>query len=552
MASQRVFIPFGEWNPDPPEFSFGGLSMARNVVPDGNGYSGWDVPSQIVASTMDNPNSLYFHRYRVLKTLSSQNYTTDHGILVIGGLENLGTVDSANTYTDRTRASADYGQGSLLPFPWSFQSWGNKVVAVNWADPIQVWECPSAVAPGAGAFDDIAATEADPQAKFISSLGQHLVIANINLPGGAYGSLPADLAWPNSATVWWSRTDSEVGWSDETNQPSWNSGYQPLVDLPGEITGLAKVGEDNLLIFKRTGIFVMTRTGGTDLFAFRVLCVGTGYGTIHPGSIVVTGHDVYYWNSNGEPMVISGLNLPVSIATGRVSRFLRQTGIGTLSQGAFLPEEDPTVHAVTGLQDPITENIIWSYQGRTGQDDPNPITGGYPKLIFNPFSSRFTLALEEVDSDSPWTNASAADDDGHVYIDRDGVLYSSNSEFYEEVVRAFKTKILNLQPEEPMELGIGAGTHSIIRVRPIFEEVGGTEYSIVIEYTDDMQQFTGSPFDPVRSQTLTDDHRVSQGWFYPPTKGKCTGCFFRFTVETNGNAQGPWGLEVEFESSGSR
>lgn len=118
-------IELGGWMPDQPSVSNGGLRFAFNTLPTGSGYD--SLPSLITAG---------------VGTLNSECRGALTGRARNGN--NFTTAGSANRlYLATTGTLANVSNGGASPYTtgagdwWSFVLFGNRVIASNYADPME-------------------------------------------------------------------------------------------------------------------------------------------------------------------------------------------------------------------------------------------------------------------------------------------------------------------------------------------------------------------------------------------------------------------------------
>jgi hypothetical protein len=200
---------------------------------------------------------------------------------------------------------------------WQFTSYGTSVYATNFADDIQIFTegdakfskanltTPPSSA-GAGA-----PSAADPKARYISSIRNHLLLGHYSVGG---------VTTPTG--VWWSGTDTPRFFGTPGTTP-WltNSDKQPIEDGFGHVTGLSS-GGDWAVIFKERSV---VRMEGPP-FTFRTVVRGTG--CRYPNSIVQVGDDTYYWGEAGPTVLRGGEGPPTVLGASGMVRTLIDNGTG--------------------------------------------------------------------------------------------------------------------------------------------------------------------------------------------------------------------------------
>jgi hypothetical protein len=265
----------------------------------------------------------------------------------------FGTKSTMFMYEDTTTVTAltggpggGFGQGTY-PHSWDFTSFGGDVYMTNYSDRPYKWVpgTPGAVAVAhtAGDIADTSGTIADFKYKFVESVGDHLVVANINnVDYETYTVCFSHFNDPNSFSA------GDIG-----NQ----SDFQNLTQTPGEITGL--IGGEYGLVFKRNSIYRMSYVGPDVIFRFDLISrsIGTPYGK----SIVSVGPDVYFYTDSGFYVMRNG-GYPERIGDGKVTKAITDTqhGIQPVSQPtSTLPSSND--NNIVGTWDPVTGLIWWIY-----------------------------------------------------------------------------------------------------------------------------------------------------------------------------------------------
>lgn len=165
---------------------------------------------------------------------------------------------SVTSWTDVSQ-TGDYTASS-----WNFAAWGNYILAVNQIDPIQYQ---------ATSGDDFADVAGSPAGKYITAAQNFIIVANIT----NYGN-----------RVQWCAQGDHTDW---TPSLSTQAGYYDMSDTPGDITGLAKLGDD-ILVFKARNLYHGTYIGPPLIWSFRR--VQTYCGAPSQESIIELENGVYF------------------------------------------------------------------------------------------------------------------------------------------------------------------------------------------------------------------------------------------------------------------
>ena len=387
---KKTFLPLGDFHPDPPHVGMGLLRGCRNFQPMGQGYLAVPTPRAVDADmdvtkwTLEDDlldvfsvNKLHTHYTNEIIDDPPLELSFDAVDVFIGGEGDLGIL-SGVTSIGPTLTNVNiggivgaYGAGDLKPSSWSMASWSwDSVVATNHSDPVQVYYYGGIT----GKFGEMITHGATTlRARHVSVLGKHVVLGNIIFeqdplptPNGTnadcltYFGDATDLYHPE--VVWWSGTDDETTFGDEISHPGENTSWQPLNDTPGSITGLCRVGDRALLIFKETSIYIMELTGSDELFHFSLL--SSSVGTRYSDSIVQVGRDAYFIDTTGRPMVARNLSSVEPVGKGVVSSFFGTNYWRTQQLKEYddqLVDVYPFVPSPVGVYSQAWDTVFWGY-----------------------------------------------------------------------------------------------------------------------------------------------------------------------------------------------
>lgn len=347
----RKYIAFGEWRPDLGIIGQEHLVAAKSCAPAFGGYlplSAIEAVSQSFGTGAQIARGLHAHAkgpgdFRCFAGTNERLYHIDPG-------------GTPWTVTDYTRAAGVYATASSSG--WQFTSFGPHVLATNFASAVQYWD---GATPAVLFIDAFTSTD-KPFARYVTYIGQHLLIGNYVLGAAAV---------PHG--VWWSALNDPRTMGTESTHPRLGTGNQPLNDDLGHVTGLVG-GIEYALVARDKG---WVRIDGPP---FTVSPVVIGEGCRHPNSIVQVGRDVYFRGS-GAFMVLEGGSQLRAISDGSVSRVLLQEGLdpSIAAHGSMQVDE------WSGTYSPLINSIFWSHRAAGSS------TLGGVVLIYNISEKRWSF-----------------------------------------------------------------------------------------------------------------------------------------------------------------
>jgi hypothetical protein len=232
---------------------------------------------------------------------------------------------------------------------WRFAVWGNYILATNNSDAVQVQT---------GTGVDFADLDGSPPiAKYITSAQNFVILANIP-------------SYENR--VYWSAQGDHTDW---TPAISTQCGYVDLSDSPGNITGLAKIGDD-IVVFKERTLYHGIYVGPPYVWAFRRIPAFCG--TPSQDSVIELENGVYY--TGEDDFYLYDGNLPKRVGQG--VRFW------------FLSNLDRHYQArVTGVYDGVRRLIFWYYP--TNADSSGELVEA---LIFDYQTGRWGRTVQSIEA----------------------------------------------------------------------------------------------------------------------------------------------------------
>lgn len=296
---------------------------------------------------------------------------------------------SGTTRTDVSRASGGaYSTGDNM---WSFEQFGNWVIATNYVDVIQVKK----VMTGTSKF--VALGGSPPKGKYSLIHKGHYIVANLST---------------NPKKIQWAGLEDPESW---TQSISTGADSQVFPDGMGDITGIDLVNGIITIVHEKsitTGYY----SGAPYTFSFQHNRI-KNIGCYVPGSQISIGHLLFFWGEDDiyqfDGQVVTAIGLGV-----------RNNVIDSLNAAKF--------HKVTAEHDVANGLIWWSYP--TGSNAiPNKV------LVYNYRYKRFTqldlsmyclmgLHTGATDMDSSgydWMEYNPADPTGSV------MPYSMDNRYYQ-------------------------------------------------------------------------------------------------------------------------
>ena len=332
-------IQFPEWMPDQADFNPPGSAVIRNCVPrTAKSYGPMPTPQLYSQNALD---------ARCQGSYSIK--AADESVYVFAGdaTKLYMLPPSSESFTNVSRAT-----GGPYTTPsvdnggfWSMTSYGKRIIATNWTDPIQTMVL------GATNFTDLAATA--PRARYVTTVKDFVFVANT--VDGTDGSVPF--------RCWWSGLGQPQNWPTPGTVPAQQvmSDYQDLQATElGSITGLSAgfLGAADVAVFMERGIWTANFVGSPAIFAFRV--VSGAPGAMAPQSIV-----------QSRIRGANGAILPATYYLGE-DGFNAFTGDAAIPIGAqkfdrefFREAASPYLHFVQGIADPGTKAIAWAFCSET-------------------------------------------------------------------------------------------------------------------------------------------------------------------------------------------
>lgn len=350
-----VFVPFDGWSPSSSYFGEG-WSSTLNLYPAYDTWRPWRHFVPFAPQVLGNPmNGAYVHTWN--SGVGSATYLPDAQTVFSGTVANLHTIDPATgTFANVSRAAPPYTANSA---GWRYASVGNDVWAANWLDLLQ------RRVNNAGLFTDGVVSTFSPKARFIATVREHLLSANLSNAG----RFQDELAWSDADDA--TNFDPAAAGSTSTSLAA----AKRLVSIPGQITGL--LGGEYAIAFKRLGMYVLQYTGTVQVFQPDVLSPHVG--TAYPSSIINSRYGIFFLGPDGF-YSMAGLSAPQKFSPPGIDQILLDSDLMNSPPAAAWQEDIQVV----GFQFTGWPLIGWSF--RYKRTDP----GNQVALLYNPVTQQWS------------------------------------------------------------------------------------------------------------------------------------------------------------------
>jgi hypothetical protein len=327
-------IPFGEYLPDLPTAGNPGLTVAKNVIPEGSGYR--EFPSSTVVSDA--------------LAARAQGYAVHENTT---GLFFSYAGDATELYMMSNLAWATAGSGAYnltATDGWEFAHYGSHIYAVNINDE------PVRDVVGTGTFATYLTSTLKPKAHHIAVVGDFIVLGDIN-----------DGAIKRTDVIWSALGDP----LDFDASAATQAGQQTLRGEQSQVNHIFGGGRSGI-IFQKESIWKMTFEGPRTIFRFDQ--ISENIGMIAKRGGCKSGDDIFFLSDSGFYLMRASTNELRPIGKNRVDR-------------TVLESLDKT--ALDRCSCVIDSNSGLYYFGYPTGSASNRIA------IYNPFQDRWALA--EVD-----------------------------------------------------------------------------------------------------------------------------------------------------------
>lgn len=364
-----VFVPFDGWSPSKGYFGEGWETF--NLYPSFGTWRPWRQFDDFTATAVVDGPMTGRHVHIWSSGVGGGTYAPDAPTLFCGSPTKLYSVNSATgSFTDLSGAAYNSNGAG-----WRFASVGNDIWAVNWLDEMQ------RRTNNAGAFANGVVSTFKPKPRFVATVREHLVGANLSNAGRFQDE------------VVWSDADDATNFDPATGVSTSLAASKRLTSIPGQITGL--VGGQWGYAFKRDCVFILEYTGTTQVFRPDVL--DPTIGTSDPSSIVRTRNGLYFRGPEGF-YVIRGISPPQRLPIPGVDQFLLDGAFSERPASYVANIEDMRT---LGFQHPTLPLIGWAI--RRNWD----FTGCDEALLFNTVTEQWAYVQVEVPGSATSTAVTA-------------------------------------------------------------------------------------------------------------------------------------------------
>ena len=309
-------INFGNFEPDLPDIVTPGTSIAKNCLPHQNSYLQW-----LAIATDSNALDAY------CRGAVSFSDSAGNSEMFAGNESKLYRLATA-TWTSVGGATYDCEDESY----WRFAKWGEKVIATNFDDEIQIRNFGAS-----GTFGNLGGSP--PKARHIGIVRGFVVLGDVT-DGTHY-----------SNRVQWSGLENETSWG---TVPATQADFQDLYGDGGRVMAVA--GGDVGIIFQERAIWEMEYIGAPMIFRFTNTAVGMG--TPAARSVVRYGNSVFFYSQDGFMRYDLGGGL-TAIGDKKIDQFFK-------ARATVLQR-----YRMVGYVDVPNAKVIWSYA--TGGGDPTEL-----------------------------------------------------------------------------------------------------------------------------------------------------------------------------------
>lgn len=328
-----TLVAFASWEPDKAELNGQTTGDIKNVLCSSNSY-------------LPFPDLLAFTGALPAEPLGNFTAKSLNGTVTIfaGTATKLYVLDNTTlAWTDVSQLATTYGATDVAQ--WSFEQFGEYVVAVNLNDDPQVFQIGVDTK-----FSDLGGSP--PRASFVRAWGDFLVLEQLATS-------------PNR--VHWSALNDITGWTPGTN----NSDYQ---DFPegGVVQGSSRA--TNPIIILERAIYLGTFVPGSSII-FSFIKIHDGRGAKSPYSIASRGENTFFADEGGFFQITADGSI-AGVGFEKVDR----TFFGQIAAS--------NIATMVGAIDPFYSRVYWTFD-LTGSGTFNFI------LIYDWLQQRWSIAAQD-------------------------------------------------------------------------------------------------------------------------------------------------------------
>jgi len=365
-------IPYGHWHPDAQTINGNMMLEAVNVLPTVQGFRPLKSPVAV--------SSALARECRGAATVVKDDGS---GKSYAGTQTGLYELASDLSWTEITRSS---GGGYLTGAGerWRFATFGDNVIATNYADDVQK----ASIASG-GNFQALGGSP--PRARYVDIMRDFVVLAGIN---------------GNENRLQWSALNNVEGWTAGTA----SSDYQ---DMPtgGPIQGY--IGGEVGYVMQRSRVTRQIYLPGSEAI-MQFDEVEGGRGLVAPNSLIRLGQEAFYLASDGFYRMDLGGGSARPIGIGKWQRWF----LDDLKSGSGL--------FVLGAVSPQNSALLWPYVSKSSSSTTIPDK----VLIYDWSIDEAAIAEFSVQALASWLTAGVTLDGMNTYGTLDTLPVSLDSPFW--------------------------------------------------------------------------------------------------------------------------
>lgn len=347
--------------------------------------------------------------YTVTEVTDADNFKIDSGtaatgsgsgggVLEINYLLEAGDADNGNvtgygggTWDTPGLSSGGYdrprdGVGGTFLRQWSFDNWGEDLVACNRGGKIYNWDATT----GLGSRLEVVANA--PEENYMILVGQpyrHLI---------AFGTVPSGGSTIEPLTIRWPEQESQTAWTITAT----NTAGEYRLPLGNYIVSVIQT-KSEIIIFTDTNVYSMRYVGGNEVFAFDILANNVTAVSQHCG---VDANGLIYWMGIDNFYMYDGVVRPLE---STLDEFIFDQD----SSGKINFEQKEKVYCSTNNE---FNEIIWLYPSELSDEPDRYIIYNYVENSWYDGTMERTVWLDRSIYKKPY----ALDPTGKLFIHEEG------------------------------------------------------------------------------------------------------------------------------------